>query len=72
VSLEVAGDRAFVGNRPFARIDDEIGRDDPARARRHPAPTMPVRVEGTHGLRDVHVGGLEAFAEAVGTTEPSR
>ncbi|MDP9255944.1 MAG: HAD domain-containing protein [Actinomycetota bacterium] len=56
---------AFVGDRAFGWLDDEIGRDDLARARRRPAPTMLVQVEGTHGLADVHVEQLERFADAV-------
>jgi HAD domain in Swiss Army Knife RNA repair proteins len=54
---------AFAGDRPFAWIDDELGDDDDARAARHPAPTLLVRIEGTRGLGEVHVGQLEAFAE---------
>jgi hypothetical protein len=56
---------AFVGDRPFAWIDDEIGRDDLARARARAVPTLLVRVEGTHGLDDVHVEQLERFAESL-------
>jgi hypothetical protein len=54
---------AFVGDRPFAWLDDEIRRDDLARAARRPVPTLLVRVEGTHGLAAKHVEQLEAFAE---------
>jgi hypothetical protein len=54
---------AFVGDRPFAWLDDEIRRDDLARAERRSVPTLLVRVEGTHGLQDAHVAQLEAFAE---------
>ena len=54
---------AFVGDRPFAWLDDEIRRDDLARAARRPLPTLLVRVEGTHGLQGAHVAQLEAFAE---------
>ncbi len=56
---------AFVGDRPFAWIDDEIGRDDLARARRRTAPTMLVKVDGTRGLAEAHVEQLEAFAGAL-------
>jgi hypothetical protein len=55
----------FVRDRPFAWIDDELGRDDLARARRRSAPTMLVQIEGTHGLDDTHVEQLEGFAETV-------
>ena len=54
---------AFVGDRPFAWLDDEIRRDDLARAARRPVPTLLVRVEGKHGLQGAHVAQLEAFAE---------
>jgi len=54
---------AFVGDRSFAWIDDELGPADLARAGRRPSPTMLVRVEGTHGLNATHVKQLETFAE---------
>jgi HAD domain in Swiss Army Knife RNA repair proteins len=56
---------AFVGNRPFAWIDDELGGADLARAARRSAPTMLVRVEGAHGLDDIHVVQLERLAETL-------
>ena len=56
---------AFARDRPFAWIDDELGRDDYARAARHPAPTLLVRIDGTCGLEEVHVEQLVAFAESV-------
>jgi hypothetical protein len=56
---------AFVGDRPFAWIDDELGRDDLARAGRRSVPTLLVPVEGTHGLGETHVVQLEAFAATV-------
>lgn len=59
------GIEAFVGDRSFAWIDDEIGHADLARAGRRPSPTMLVRIEGTHGLNVLHVEQLEGFAEAV-------
>jgi hypothetical protein len=56
---------AFVEDRSFAWIDDEIGRDDLARARARAIPTLLVSVEGTHGLDDIHVEQLERFAESL-------
>jgi hypothetical protein len=56
---------AFVGDRPFAWIDDEIGREDLARAGRRQIPTLLVRIEGSRGLADSHVEQLEDFAETV-------
>jgi hypothetical protein len=56
---------AFVGDRSFAWIDDELGHADLARAGRRSSPTMLVRVEGTHGLTSLHVEQLEGFAETV-------
>jgi hypothetical protein len=56
---------AFAGDRAFAWIDDEIGRDDLARARKRSVPALLVRVEGTHGLDEAHVEQLERFAETV-------
>ncbi len=58
---------AFVGDRSFAWIDDELGQDDLARARRRSSPTMLVRVEGTRGLNATHVEQLETFAETART-----
>jgi hypothetical protein len=55
----------FAGGRPFAWIDDELGRHDDARAARHPAPTLLVRIDGTCGLDEAHVAQLVAFAESV-------
>jgi hypothetical protein len=59
------GIEAFVGDRPFAWIDDELGHADLARAGRRSPPTMLVRIEGTHGLTNLHVEQLERFAETV-------
>ena len=56
---------AFVGDRPFAWIDDELGPDDLARAGRRSAPTLLAQVEGAHGLNATHVERLETFAETV-------
>jgi HAD domain in Swiss Army Knife RNA repair proteins len=53
---------AFVGERPFAWIDDELGRADLARADRRSALTLLVRIEGSSGLGDAHVEQLEEFA----------
>ncbi len=58
---------AFAGDRPFAWIDDELGRADLARAAGRSVPTMLLRVEGSHGLDDVHVVQLEGFAATVRT-----
>ena len=55
----------FVGDHPFAWIDDELGRDDFARADRRPIPTMLVWIEGTHGLADAHVDQLERWSRAI-------
>jgi hypothetical protein len=58
---------AFVADRPFAWIDDEVGQADLARAGRRQIPTLLVRIEGSHGLTDSHVEQLEDFAETVRT-----
>ena len=59
------GIEAFVGDRSFAWIDDELGHADFARAGRRSSPTLLVRVEGAHGLTALHVEQLEAFAGTV-------
>ncbi len=55
----------FVGDHPFAWIDDELGRADLARAGRRSVLTLLVRIEGSRGLADSHVEQLEEFAETV-------
>jgi HAD domain in Swiss Army Knife RNA repair proteins len=59
------GIEEFVGDRPFAWIDDELGRADLARAGRRSSPSMLVRIEGSHGLNERHVEQLEGFAETL-------
>ena len=61
---------AFVGDRPFAWIDDEVGQADLARAGRRSALTLLVRIGGSRGLVDSHVQQLEDFAETVRTAGP--
>jgi hypothetical protein len=56
---------AFVGDRAFAWIDDELGQADLARADRRSSPTMLVQVDGAYGLDATHVERLERFAETV-------
>lgn len=56
---------AFAGDRPFAWIDDELGRDDFARAARRSSATLLVWVEGTHGLAGAHVEQLERWSRGV-------
>jgi HAD domain in Swiss Army Knife RNA repair proteins len=53
---------AFVGERAFAWIDDELGPADLARAGRRSALTLLVRIDGSRGLDDAHVDQLEEFA----------
>ena len=56
---------AFVEDRPFAWIDDELGHADLARAARRSSPTMLVQVEGANGLNHLHVQQLEEFARTI-------
>ena len=56
---------AFVGDRPFAWIDDELGREDFARAERRSSATLLVWIEGTHGLAVAHVDELQRGAREV-------
>ena len=55
----------YVGDRPFAWLDDELRRVDFARAERRSSPTLLVRVEGTHGLSDAHVVQLAQWSREV-------
>ena len=56
---------AYVGDRPFAWLDDELRRVDFARAKRRSSPTLLVRVEGTHGLADAHVEQLGQWSREI-------
>ena len=62
------GIEAFVRDRPFAWIDDELGRDDFARAEGRPNPTLLVWIEGTHGLAEAHVDQLRRWSRGVSAT----
>jgi hypothetical protein len=57
--------RAFVGDRPFAYVDDDIGRDalEWMRAREEPTLMLPVRADRGLGAEDV--AELLEFAAAV-------
>ena len=56
---------AFVADRPFAWIDDELGRADFARAERRSSATLLVRIEGTTGLAAAHVEQLVRWSRDV-------
>lgn len=55
----------YVGDRPFAWLDDELGRDADgwAASRRHP--TLLLRVDPVRGLTSDHVARLRYFAAEV-------
>lgn len=56
---------AFVADRPFAWIDDELGREDFARAERRSNATLLVWIEGTIGLAVAHVEQLVRWSREV-------
>jgi hypothetical protein len=55
----------YVGDRPFAWIDDDIGPDAELWAKMRDAPTLFVRTEATIGMTQADVTLLEDFAESV-------
>lgn len=55
----------FVGDRPFAWVDDEIGADAFAWAERREAPTLLLRVQALIGLTEEQVWRLEDFGRFV-------
>ena len=57
--------RDYVGDKPFAYVDDDIGADalDWAAARR--APTLLLAIRGDRGLLSADVDELESFAREV-------
>jgi hypothetical protein len=57
---------AFVRDRAFAWIDDELDERDEARARSRASATLLVRIDPAIGLEDEHVDTLEAFADTEG------
>ena len=58
--------QAFVADRPFAWVDDDIGRDAHAWAAARPAPTLMLDIEPALGLDAQHVGLLLDFADEAG------
>jgi hypothetical protein len=56
----------FVGDRPFAWIDDDIGPDAELWAEMRDFPTLFVHTDATVGMTRADVALLEGFAESVG------
>ena len=56
---------AFVRDRPFAWIDDDLGPDAFEWAERRSTPTLLVRTDPTVGLVEDHIDRLRAFADDV-------
>lgn len=56
--------RAFIGDRPFAWVDDELHEDAPDWASGRQAETLLVRPEASVGLTPAHVDDLRRFAAA--------
>jgi hypothetical protein len=53
----------YLGDRPAAWLDDELGPDADIWAETRHGRTLLVRVDGTVGLTERHVGDLMAFAD---------
>ena len=53
--------RSFVGDRPVAWIDDDLGEDAFEWAEERSSPTLLIRVAPHRGLTRAHVEGLEDF-----------
>jgi hypothetical protein len=58
--------KAYVGDRPFVYVDDDIGNDALAWAKDRSAPTLLLPVAGDRGLAAADVDALVAFAASVG------
>jgi hypothetical protein len=56
---------AFVGDRPFAWIDDELDETDLRIGRARETPSLLVRIDAAVGLDDAHVASLTAFARGL-------
>jgi hypothetical protein len=54
---------AFVGDRPLAWIDDDLGRDAEGWARARAVPTILLRADPAVGLARRHIKALERFAD---------
>ncbi len=62
--------RHFVGDRPFAWIDDDLWSDALDWAEERSSPTLLVRVAPHRGLTQSHVERLEVFGRSLmGTTD---
>jgi hypothetical protein len=53
----------YLGDRSAAWLDDELGPDADAWAESRQGSTLLIRVDGTIGMTEEHVGDLIAFAE---------
>jgi hypothetical protein len=67
IHWKLASIEKFVGNRPYAFIDDDIGPDAEfyGKARNRRIPTLWLPVNADEGLTEEHVEDLEAFADSV-------
>ena len=59
---KIADVDAFIGDRPAAWLDDELGPDADAWADQRSGRTLLVRVDATVGLEESHIDDLRAFA----------
>ncbi len=57
--------KRFVGSRPMAWVDDELGRDAHHWASRRAAPTLLIDINPSWGLAEAHVQVLVDFADRV-------
>ena len=57
--------QGFVGDRPLAWVDDDLGPDAFAWAEQRETPTLLIRTEPSVGLTEQDVGRLEGFGRFV-------
>jgi hypothetical protein len=65
VSYKLPPIQKYVGDRPFAWIDDDIGNDVVAWARDRTAPTLMLAIDPQSGLLEEDAAELEGFANRV-------
>lgn len=64
---KLAAVRRFVGHRPMAWIEDELGHDAHAWAQKRSQPTLLLDINPSWGLAQAHVNALIKFADHLAT-----
>jgi hypothetical protein len=64
-SYKLPAIQRYVGDKPMAYLDDDVGHDVIGWARARNAPTLVIPVPADRGLQDEHVEALLEFADQV-------